>query len=71
MEHRAGLRPRGSVGHYVVGDLYDFAFQVVKVSKVNHIIVHVKTNKQMWLPQPNKQRLYHTFKLQHGIYWGN
>ena len=35
------------------GDLYDFAFQVVKVPKVNHIIVHVKTNKQMWLPQPN------------------
>ena len=71
MEHRAGLRPSGSVGHEVVGDLYDFVFQVVKVSRVNHIIVHVKTNKQMWLPQPNKQRLYHTIKLQHGIYWGN
>ena len=45
MEHRAGLRPSGSVGHWVVGDLDDFAFLVVKVSKVNDIIVHVKTNK--------------------------
>ena len=32
------------------------------MSKVSHIIMHVKTNKQIWL--------YHTIKLQHGIYVG-
>jgi len=40
------------------------------MSKINRITVLVKTNKPIWLPQPQEQRLYHTIELQHGIYVG-